>query len=162
MSVAYAEQKPKDMRKWCQRPGRKDAEGNNVYLTQQNHKRECDVNYIVQKYDRTGLITHVQQMEARYGDVSGADFRTAQDLYLNATQMFDNLPAEIKKYFSQSPAEFLEFMEDPDNREKAIELGLISKDTDADMDGLGEHITADDYKKAETEKPEKTVKAVEK
>lgn len=156
MSNLYAKKLEKDgnvdMRVWCQRPGKKDKDGNIIYFTEQHHKKECDVNAIISKYDKTGLIMHVQTMEAKYGDVSGADFRAAQDLFLRAQSMFDAMPAEIKKRFNQNAGQFLEFMENPDNREEAIELGLIRGDQRAEYDGLGEHVSADDYKKEEDRK----------
>lgn len=164
MSRAYAEklqkEKKVDMRKWCQRPGKRTEDGKIQYFTQQNHKRECDVNWIIRKYDKTGILDHVQRIEARYGDVTGADFRKAQDLFINAHNMFNDLPADIKKRFRQSPAEFLEFMENPANRDEAIKLGLIKADSPPEKDGLGEHVSADDYKEIEEEKEKK--KAAEK
>lgn len=153
MSLAYAEEAKKtkgkvNMRKWCQRPGAKNKKGETIYFTEQSHKEECDVNNIIQKYDRTGIITHVSKIEARYGDCTGADFRAAQDLYLNAQKMFDDLPAHIKKRFNQNAGELLEFMDDEKNRDEAIELGLIHESTPAEKDGLGEHVqAADDHKK---------------
>jgi phage internal scaffolding protein len=149
MSLAYANELKKkkkiNMRKWCQRPGRKGENGKTQYFTQQHHKQECDINYIIQKYDTTGLLSHVQTIEARYGDVTGADFRRAQDIFLNAQTLFNDLPANIKKRFNQNAGELLEFMEDPENRNEAIQLGLIRGDTPEDKDGLGEHVKPDDY-----------------
>jgi phage internal scaffolding protein len=158
MSLDYAMAKEKDknlkMRKWCQRPGKKGEDGKPLYFTQQNHKQECDINFIINKYDRTGVISHVQKMEARYGNVSGVDFRKAQDLFINAQRMFDSLPADIKKRFNQSAGDFLEFMDDPKNRDEAIELGLIDSDWKEETDGLGEHVkSADEYKKKDPEEP---------
>lgn len=151
MSRLYREklekEKKVDMRKWCQRPGRRDKNGKPVYFTQQNHKRECDVNYIIAKYDKTGIISRVQQIEARYGDVTGADFRKAQDLVLNAQNMFDQLPADIKKRFDQNAGKLLEFMENEENRGEAIKLGLIKASTPEEKDGIGEHVKPDDYEK---------------
>lgn len=159
MSKAYLEKVEKegvvDMRAWCSRPGRRGSDGKPVYFTQQNHKKECDVNLIIAKYDKTGLIQHVQKLEGRYGDVTGVDFRKAQDLYINAQRMFENLPVHIKKRFRQNAGDFLEFMENPDNREEAIQLGLIKKEWKEETDGLGEHVkSADDYKDKEPSDPE--------
>ena len=164
MSIAYAKklkkEKKVDMRKWCQRPGKRDEEGNILYFTEQAHKKECDVNHIIAKYDRTGLLSHVQQIEARYGDVTGVDFRTAQDLYLNAQKMFGSLPADIKKRFNQSAGDFLEFMENPNNRDEAIKLGLIRGDYSEETDGLGEHVKhPDDYEKEDPPVTEPRAKA---
>lgn len=156
MSLEYAKKLEKDgkvdMRVWCQRPGKRDIDGNPMYFTEQHHKKECDVNHIIMKYDKSGLITHVQTIEARYGDVTGVDFRKAQDLYLNAQAMFEALPAEIRKRFKNDAGEYLEFMDDESNRDEAIKLGLIREEFAEDSDGIGEHVkSADDYK--EKEKP---------
>ena len=162
MSLAYREavQKNKkvNMRKWCQRPGARDKKtGKILYFTEQSHKAMCDVNNIVAKYDKTGIITHVQKIEARFGDVTGLEFRRAQDIYVNAQAMFDNLPANIKKRFNQNAGELLAFMENEENREEAIELGLIKRETPPEKDGLGEHVKADDY--VEEKVKEEKVKA---
>ena len=156
MSNDYKLAKEKDnkltMREWCKRPGKRDENGKIMYFTQQSHKKECDVNYIIEKYDKHGVINHVQKIEAKFGDATGLDFRKAQDLYLNAQNMFEQLPANIKKRFNQNAGEFLEFMEDEGNRAEAIELGLIRGDTKEEYDGLGEKVSADDYKNKDIKK----------
>ena len=140
MSRAYAKELKKhgevDMRIWCQRPGKRDEKGKKVYFTEQSHKKECDINQIIKKYDQSGVLQHVQKMEARYGDVTGVDFRNAQDLYINAQASFDQLPPDIRKRFKNNAGIFLEFMENPDNRAEAIELGLIKKEWKEETDGL--------------------------
>lgn len=143
--------KKSDMRKWCQRPGKKGKDGKPIYFTEQHHKKECDVNLIIKKYDTQGVLSHVNTMEARFGDVTGADFRKAQDLFIQAKNSFESLPSEIKKRFQNDAGQFLEFMEDENNREEAIKLGLIRGDTPEDKDGLGEHVKPDDYDKEKEE-----------
>lgn len=129
-----------DFRKFCQRPGRSDEDGNPIYTTEQHHKRECDINEIINKYDKKGIISHVSKFEGRFGDMTGADFQSMQNQVATAKSMFEALPQNIKKEFDQSPAKLLEFMEDPGNREKAIELGLINENWTPETDGLGEHV----------------------
>lgn len=148
MSIEYNEKAEKklerivseSMRKHCQRPGKRDSQGKMLYKTEQSHKKECDISHIIKKYDKTGLLTHVSRMEARYGDVSGADYKAMADQVAKAKSDFELLPGKIRKYFQNDPGKLLEFMENPANREKAIELGLISKKSDPDKDGLGEHV----------------------
>lgn len=129
-----------EMRLMCQRPGKKDAEGKPVYFTEQGHKRECDVNEIIKKYDKQGLISHISEIEAKFGDVTGADFKLMNDKVANAMSMFEKLPAAIRKRFRNSPGLLLEFMENENNREEAIKLGLINKHWTPESDGLGEHV----------------------
>lgn len=128
------------MRQWCQRPGKRDEHGKIMYKTQQHHKEQCDVNKIVQKYDRTGLIQHVSRMEAKFGDATGIQYKEAMDLIINAQRGFDQLPSKIRKYFDNDPGKFVAFMEDERNRDEAIRLGLIDKMWTDETDGLGEHV----------------------
>lgn len=152
MSKAYREALEKDpsltVKDFLKKPGKRDKDGKLIYFTQQGHKKECDINYIIKKYDKTGLIGRIQKIEGVYGDVSGADFRKAQELVLNSKKLFNALPGNIKKRFNQSPEFLYEFMEDPGNREEAIKLGLIRGDWKPETDGLGEHVKKpEDYER---------------
>lgn len=129
-----------DMRKFCQRPGTKDSEGNNVYMTEQHHKDACDVNKIIDKYDREGVIRHVSKIEAKFGDVSGQDFKEMMDKVVSAQQHFDQLPSNLRKEFDNDPSKLIAFMDDENNRERAIELGLIDRRWTEATDGIGEYV----------------------
>lgn len=131
---------PQDLREWCKRPGKTDENGNPLYTTEQSHKDRCDAKKIISKYHRTGVVTHMSKMEAKFGNLTGMDFKEAMDLLTESREMFDELPSEIRKYFQNSPMELFKFMEDPGNRDKAIELGLIRKEWTPETDGLGEHV----------------------
>jgi phage internal scaffolding protein len=135
-----------EMREFCQRPGRTDEKGRPIYFTEQHHKNECDVNEIIKKYDKEGLISHITKIEAKFGDLTGADFKNAMDLITNSQSMFNQLPPEIRARFKNSPEHLLNFMEDPNNRNEAIQLGLIPKSFPEHLDGLGEHVTDEKVK----------------
>jgi phage internal scaffolding protein len=148
------------MREWCLRPGKYMEDGRPMYKTEQSHKDQCDVNNIMKKYDKQGIITHVSKFEAEFGDLTGADFKKAMDLIAGSKSQFEGLPSEIRNRFKNNPGNLLEFMENPDNRAEAIELGLISGRWTEDTDGLGEHIDGKvkkhKDKKVEVEEEEKT------
>lgn len=129
-----------EMRELSQRPGNMDEEGNPVYFTEQAHKEQCDVNKIIRKYDRNGLISHVSRFEAQFGDVSGLEFKAMQDKVLHAKEEFNKLPSKIRNRFQNSPQKLLQFMDDANNRDEAIELGLINPQWTPESDGLGEHV----------------------
>lgn len=139
-----------EMKKHCQRPGKQNEDGSPLYFTEQNHKKECDINLIIDKYDKHGVIKHVSAFEGEFGDMTGLDFKKMQDKIANANSHFNNLPWEIRERFSNDPRYLLQFMEDPNNRSEAIKLGLIANTTPPDQDGLGEHVTKN--KKTETPK----------
>lgn len=93
-------------------------------MTQQQFKEECDVNSIMDKYRITGTVP--TRLNAQYGDFSEvSDYLSAQNTILSAQEQFDSLPSNIRKEFDNSPAKMLEFIHNPNNRERAIEIGLI-------------------------------------
>lgn len=94
-------------------------------LTQQNFKRECDINYILKKYQKTGLVEHVSKYKGNYEDLSQpCDYQTAMNLVISAAAAFESLPSSIRKQFDNDPGRFLAFAENPDNLEEMKNLGL--------------------------------------
>lgn len=97
-------------------------------MTDQSFKDDADVNFIVKKYLKTGQITHLSQRIGRYMDVSELpDLQTALTTVHNAQAAFMELPAELRKEFDNDPVKLVSFLQDPANKEKAIELGLVEK-----------------------------------
>lgn len=76
-------------------------------LTEQHHEKACNINNIMAKYAKTGIIDHVNRHEARYGDVTGADFESAMALVKQAEEEFLGLPAAIRAHFNNDPAAYL-------------------------------------------------------
>ena len=102
------------VREACRHHTEIDDDGRPVNMvTEQHHKIECDVNQIIRKYDNTGLITHVVDMEGKYGDMTGVDYKDAMDLITGVQSQFNELPSNIRKEFSNSPQRYLAFMENP-------------------------------------------------
>lgn len=129
------------MRDWCKRPGKRDEEGKLVYKTEQHHAEWCNVRAIIRRYDKTGLLDHVTKYEAKYGDLTGDDYKTMLDKVKAAESDFQKMPSHIRNRFKNSVEEYLRFFEDENNRDEAIKLGLISQDTPEDKDGIAEHVT---------------------
>lgn len=96
-------------------------------LTKQNHKAECDVNLILSRYQKTGVITHRNEYAEQYDDATGMDFQEAMNLVKSAENMFSALPSSIRKRFEQDPAKFLQFVNNPENIDEMIEMGLATK-----------------------------------
>jgi len=93
--------------------------------THQEFKDECDVNLIIPKYDRTGLLTHLNEAIAQYGDYSEVnEFQESMNLVISATDNFMQIPSNIRQMFNNDPGQFFEFATNPANNEKMVELGL--------------------------------------
>jgi len=98
-------------------------------MTKQSMKDECDVNLILARYVKTGLLSHVQERSPVYADVSEmGDFREALGRVDAVRDFFAGLPSQVRAFFKNDPATFLDFMSDEANREKAEELGLVKKE----------------------------------
>jgi phage internal scaffolding protein len=94
-------------------------------LAQQHFKDECDVNRILSKYQKTGLIDHVNHFQGDYADLSAVpDFQESLNAVLDAQAAFDTLPSTIRKQFDNDPAAFLDFVHNPDNRDEMVKMGL--------------------------------------
>lgn len=95
--------------------------------TQQHFKDETDINKIIQRAITTGdttVFTTTQRGE--YYDVSAfEDYQTALDTISDVKADFFSLNAKLRQQFGNDPERYVEFMSDPANVSKAIELGLL-------------------------------------
>ncbi len=93
--------------------------------TKQAMKAECDINNIMAKFQKTGTIEFVNKREPQYGDCTGLEFQSAMETVANARELFADMPSSIRRRFDNEPSQFLDFIQDPSNREEAIKMGLI-------------------------------------
>lgn len=109
-------------------------------MTQQQFKDESDINNVIRKYDKTGLITHVSAIQAHYGDFTEVnEYQEALNIVMKAQNDFASLPAKIRNRFHNDPGEFVEFITNPDNLDEMVELGLAKKPKVADED-VNQHV----------------------
>jgi phage internal scaffolding protein len=94
-------------------------------LAQQHMKDECDINVIVERFGVTGQLP-VAPLEPSYGDFSGVgDYHTALNAIKAADTAFMGLPAKLRAKFDHDPNALLQFLQNEQNRDEAIMLGLI-------------------------------------
>lgn len=95
-------------------------------LTEQSHKKEVDINHIIKKHDSTVLASTAALManELRFDDVTGNDFQEAMFKVAKGNEAFMELPSELRKKFDNSPAMFMDFVQNPDNLEQMYDMGL--------------------------------------
>lgn len=94
-------------------------------LTKQSDKDSCDIGLILKKYDQTGLITHVNNAVAQYGDYTKVnEYQESLNLVHKAQKAFDELPVDIRKRFAYDPGQFFEFATNPQNADEMVKLGL--------------------------------------
>jgi phage internal scaffolding protein len=94
-------------------------------LAQQHMKDECDINIIVERFGVTGQLPQTP-LEPSYGDFSGvSDYHTALNAIKAADTAFMGLPAQLRAKFDHDPNALLQFLQNEQNRDEAIMLGLI-------------------------------------
>lgn len=94
-------------------------------LAQQHMKDECDINIIVERFGVTGQLPQAP-LEPSYGDFSGvSDYHTALNAIKAADTAFMGLPAQLRARFDHDPNALLQFLQNEQNRDEAIMLGLI-------------------------------------
>jgi len=95
--------------------------------TKQQFKEECDINTIMKKFEKTGLINHIKE-GGTYGDFTNvSDYHAALNQVIEADEAFMTLPASTRKKFDNDAAKMIAFLDDSKNDEEAIKLGLKPK-----------------------------------
>lgn len=109
-----------------------DEEGNpELTRTKQSMKDECDVNLIMKSwnYGDGKPITHVNEKAPNFGDFSEvSDYATAKLRVADADLAFAELPSDLRKEMDNDPAKLLEYIEDANNFQAAVEMGLLDLD----------------------------------
>lgn len=92
--------------------------------TKQAFKDECDINNILRKYEKTGLLTHVAAYNGRYEELPDPiDYQEALHQLRDAEAAFMSLPSRLRRDFDNDPAAFLSFVSSA-SAEQLVELGL--------------------------------------
>lgn len=109
-------------------------------MTKQSHKKECDINNIMAKYQKTGLCSHIAAHAPHYQDVPAIDYQDAMNKIIAVDEMFAELPSSVRKRFNNDPYEFVDFTSNPDNIDELRDLGLCKPvQAPVNTDPVGEH-----------------------
>lgn len=96
-------------------------------LTRQEFADECDINALMDRYEKHGVISHVNRAQPVYMDLAGVpDLREALDYMRDAQVMFNSLPATTRFTFDNDAVKFVEYAQNPANIEKMREWGLAA------------------------------------
>jgi len=93
--------------------------------THQSFKDECDINNILNRYARTGVLPQMIKSNPRYGDFATVQsYQDACNVVLLAQEQFNALDANVRDRFNNDPSKFLAFCSDEKNKAEMISLGL--------------------------------------
>ena len=92
--------------------------------TKQSFKEEVDINTLVKRFGITGQMPVPSRLPT-YDDFTGIDdYQSALNALLDASAAFYDLSANVRRKFDNDPQQFLEYVNNPDNRESLYDLGL--------------------------------------
>lgn len=100
-------------------------------LAQQQFRDDCNLNTIMERYERTGQLTHFREVAASYGDFTKVpDYQSALNIVIAGRETFAALPANIRSRFDNDPSKFVDFCSDESNRDELRSLGLLEEVSD--------------------------------
>jgi len=96
--------------------------------TKQSMKDECDINLIMKKFEKTGILPDMIKENPQYGDFSEPiEYRESLEIVRHAKEQFENLSAKVRARFDNNPEAFLEFATNPENAKEMVDLGLATE-----------------------------------
>lgn len=96
-----------------------------VSLTRQSEYESTDINLIMKRYERTGMLPD-SILQGMFADVSEmGDFRSALAIVEAGEEAFMALEPKVRSRFDNDAATFLEFFNDSANIDELRAMGLI-------------------------------------
>ena len=96
--------------------------------TNPDFAKEADINNIIDRFTKTGQLTHVAKTPMVYADQTQLpqDLQSAIHYVKYAEKTFNKLNKKLQNRF-QNPEQLAQYLEDPKNLEEAETLGIIQK-----------------------------------
>lgn len=96
-------------------------------VTRDSDTEGCDINRIVARAEKTGLLPDFGRGPGQFADVSEmGDYRTALHTMEEAEAAFMALPYEVRRHFDHDPVSFLDACTDPARLPELEQLGLVA------------------------------------
>jgi len=117
-----------------------------VKLVDQSQKNLCDINCIMERYRKTGMLPQFKQKFPMFIDNTGVkSVEEAHALVNEANFLFDQIPSKLRKLMDNNPANLIDFVNNPENEKICLEYGLIEPQavTSAKVQPEAENSTVD-------------------
>lgn len=95
-------------------------------MTSQHPAEETDINKIIGRLQK-GQVVMTSAGQPFYGDVS--DLGGLQEAIMKvqeAEDLFMQYPAQVRERFDNDPVKMVQFLEDANNHQEAVKLGLVN------------------------------------
>lgn len=100
-------------------------DGDEIILTEQNHKGEVDINNIVSKHGLDLIAQNQKLVQLTFDENPNNDFQEMMNMLIKGQEAFMSLPANNRAEFNNNPAEYMDYVMNPENRDAMIERGWI-------------------------------------
>lgn len=111
-------------------PGRRQLSEKNARkidgptMTKQSFRDECDINVLVKRFAKTGVISQRTAIPLRGDFTDALDFRGMQDALNAARESFMSLSSDVRERFGHNPEKFVRWTLDKENLPELRKLGL--------------------------------------
>ena len=103
-------------------------------MAKQSMKDECDINKMIERFRKSGMIEALDNQPQLYADVSGyGDYHGSLEIVRQTDELFMTLPADVREEFANDAGAFVEFAANPANRDKMLEMGLLKPESGEPM-----------------------------
>lgn len=114
------------------RPPRCPSPSGGVSATVQDFAKECDINEIVKRAQRTGTLPVVPQ-DLQFGDAPNETLQETMNRLSEIKGYFESLPSDLRLRFGNNAMAFAAWASDPANKPDMARLGLIEASEFADV-----------------------------
>ncbi len=85
---------------------KKGYNGTDIHPANQAYKEQSDINAIVEKAKRTGVLAHINNNAQFYADMTDFDYEGAMNQIAQTNSAFYELSAELRSEFDNDPGKF--------------------------------------------------------
>jgi len=97
---------------------------NDPSMTKQSLKDDADVNKIIKRYNKTGVLPNMNKLEAVYGEITSQDLQDAINKVDASYEAFAEVPAPIRALFNNNAGDFIDYATNPQNIKQMTNWGL--------------------------------------
>lgn len=93
--------------------------------TKQEFKNDCDINQILKRFSRTGVVPGTIKKPAFLDCTTIPNLQDALHLMKDAEHAFMKLPAVVRKHFDNNAIAFVDYALDPKNIDQLREWNIV-------------------------------------
>lgn len=95
-------------------------------MTKQSLAENLDVNNIIRRYNKTGVLQKMTDFEGLYGQFDDIDLREAIEKVEAAKNVFMEVPSQIRNLFENNAGSFIDYATNPANIQQLRDWGLAN------------------------------------